>query len=255
MTFRREVAGICDIAMLFDFFDYMSGYLMLKIARTIVSSTLALLVILLVRKILERRSASGNSALILHIKAYLWLLMLPVPFMGSLRLIPGHFRIRNAMYVFMYENIMTYPIIGKLYFLGMALTAVIFILRKRRLRRWVRRLPVCEDGAVRVGRQGVRIRTTDLMVTPFTIGVCRPVIVLPEYIVRNFDEQELDAVLRHEWCHIKRGHLLAYGVLGLLRIFWFVSPLVHFCAKKVRADLEMLCDYAAIDGGNYCPEN
>lgn len=258
MTPRRGVAGICDIAKLFEFLDYIGGYLMLKTARTIVCSTLALLVILLVRKILDHRSGSGNPALILHIKAYLWLMMLPVPLMGGLRLIPGRFYIRNLLYVFMYENIMTYRIIGRLYFLGMALTAAVFIFRRGRLRRWVRRLPVCEDRSVcdkRFGMPGVQIRTTALSVTPFTIGIWKPIIVLPDYIIQSFDEQELDAVLRHEWRHIKRGHLLIYGVLGLFRIFWFANPLVHFCARKVRDDLEMLCDYAVIDGGNYCPEH
>lgn len=258
MTPRREVAGIREVTMLFDFLDYASGYLMLKIARTIVLSTLMLFIVLLIRKVLDYKGSSKNPAMILYIKTYLWLIILPFPFMGGLRLIPGHMYIRNLLYVVMYENIMTYRMIGKLYFLGIVITAVIFAFRRRKLRSWVKRLPVCEDRSIcdkRFGMPGVQIRTTALSVTPFTIGIWKPVIVLPDYIIQSFEEEELRTVLQHEWFHIKRGHLLVYGVLGLFRIFWFVNPLIHLCAKKVGADLEMICDYAVIGNEKYRPEN
>lgn len=250
---------IRELTILLGFLDYASGYLMLKIARTIVLSTLVLIAILFVRKIQDIHNGGRNPVARLYVRAYLWLVVLPVPFMGGLKLIPGHFRIRNHIYIVLYEKIMAYRIIGKLYFLGIIITAAILVFRKIRLRSWVKRLPVLDDisayGIEKNDIPGVQVRTTELIITPFTIGLWRPVIVLPEYILRSFDKEEIGTVLQHECCHIKRGHLFAYGILELFRIFWFVNPLVHICAKRVKDDLEMICDYAVIRGKKYRPEN
>lgn len=239
--------------------DYVVSYWMLKLARTLLLSTLILLMILLVRKIWDVRSRRADPLSGLYVKAYLWLVLVPVPFMGGLKLSFEHFQLRNRLYVAMYELLMTHKVIGRLYFVGILAAAAIMVCQKIRLRLWIRRLPAYSGEEIAAVRQvqmaGVQIRTTSLYITPFTSGICKRVIVLPDYMVQQFDVDELDKILQHEYCHIKRGHLFVYFVLDLFRILWFVNPLVHLAAKKIKIDLEMICDNAVICGNTYNPES
>lgn len=71
--------------------DYIVSYWMLKLARTLLLSTLILLVILFVRKMWDVRRRRDDPLSGLYVKAYLWLVLLPVPFMGGLKLSFEHF--------------------------------------------------------------------------------------------------------------------------------------------------------------------
>ncbi len=122
--------------------DYIVSYWMLKLARTLLLSTLILLVILFVRKMWDVRRRRDDPLSGLYVKAYLWLVLLPVPFMGGLKLSFEHFPLRNHLYVAMYEFLMTHKIVGRLYFAGVLVVAAIMVCQKIRLHFWIRRLPV-----------------------------------------------------------------------------------------------------------------
>lgn len=242
-----------------QYVEYAGGYFMLKLARTLLLSLFLVLLLLLLRNVWDMFGRTRNAAGRLYGKACMWLVLLPVPFLGGLKLSFEHFHIRNRLYAVMYECIAKYPIVPILYFSGMAIVALILFIRKRRLRAWMRRLPLYQgplpDGCGRRFRPDVRIRTTTQFITPFTTGVFRPVIVLPEYMFEQFDGQELRAVLAHEYCHIRRGHLLVYVILDLLRILWYINPLSHVCARIVKNDLELICDHEVIQKHGYDPEH
>lgn len=253
-----EVFDRMDWSGIQQYLEYAGCYTMLKLARTILLSIIWMLLLLLFRKVWDTYGGKTNPASRLYGKACLWLILIPVPFLGGLKLSYEHFHLRNRLYVVMYEFFMTHTIVAKLYFAGMVVTALILFVRKRRLRAWVKRLsryygPLQHDCGRRWGR-GVQIRITPQCITPFTIGLLKPVIVLPEYMFQKFDEREIEAVLKHEYCHIRRGHLLVYGVLDLFRVLWYVNPLVHICARNVKNDLEMICDHEVIQGNSYDPE-
>jgi beta-lactamase regulating signal transducer with metallopeptidase domain len=79
---------------------------------------------------------------------------------------------------------------------------------------------------------------------PMTMGVVRPVIVLPvEW--RHWDTETLAAVLSHEAAHIRRHDPAVAFVARLNRtIFWF-HPLAWWLERTVRATAEHTCDEAA----------
>ena len=69
-----------------------------------------------------------------------------------------------------------------------------------------------------------------------------PVIILPKGFAQNYacDAQVLSLV--HEFAHIKRCDLWsAFAVLLFRALHWY-NPLVHYAAKRFRADLEAACD-------------
>ncbi len=241
------------------FMDYIISYVMFKTMRTLVPATIVIAVILAARKAIDIFCKKRNPVLWLYVKTYMWFLLLPVSFMGGLKFSLEHPSVRSRLYLLLYKYFMVNPVWGKLYFLGIAVMSSMLLFRRVKLRRWIRRLPLYDYEAPEP-RKGkflppVQIRITDLVVTPFTAGVFKPVIILPSYILEEFDAKEIETVVQHEYCHIRRGHLFLYGIMDLLRILWFVHPLVRYGAKLVKNDLELICDNAAIRTNTYNPEN
>ena len=121
---------------------------------------------------------------------------------------------------------------------------------RRRAARYVRRLALRQSMATGMPK-GVDIRV-DACATPWTWGIRRPVIVLPE----NFDawpKGRQDAALAHELNHISRRDCLADAASRwLCNIFWF-QPLVWVLWLRQRRYAESACDDAVLtDGKDPC---
>ena len=241
-----------DWNKLLGFLDYVMRYVTLKMGRTLVISFFVMLFILLLRRIFDGRKGRKISGGRLYSKVYLWMLLIPVPFMGTLKLSAQYFRWRNAIYIVLYKNIMGNPLWSRLYFAGMATVGLWLLVRKIRLHRKVRRfspgdsalLPIPEALARRV-----EIRLNPSVMTPFSTGIFKPVIVLPEHLPGQLDAREFQEILQHEYNHIRRGHLILYLVMDCFRIIWFINPLVHLCIRWIKEDLELLCDHDTIRSG------
>lgn len=98
------------------------------------------------------------------------------------------------------------------------------------------------------GRLLPRIYESELVAVPVTIGVIRPVIVLPESW-REWDEPKLDTIFTHELSHVDRRDALTQFVALLHRaIFWF-SPLSWWLARHLANLAEQASDEAALARG------
>lgn len=240
-----------------EYLDYAARYLTLKMGRTLVISFFVILFILLMRRFLDGKRGQKISAGRLYLKVYLWALLLPIPFMGALKLSSQYFRWRNPIYIFLYENIMGNPLWSRLYFAGMVVVAVWLLVRRHRLSRTVKRLPPVssEDFQMSTGRLGrVGIRLSPSALTPFSTGIFKPLIILPKRMWEQFDDGEIQEILQHEYNHIHRGHLVLYFVMDCFRIIWFINPLLHLCIRWMKDDLELLCDSDTIRFGDFSSE-
>lgn len=244
---------------LISYMDAANRYLTFKIARTVLISTVLMLMILLVRKILDGAKDAENSLKKLYFRACLWTFLLPVPFLGALKISEESYHWRNYIYVFVYKYVTMSPIPGWIYMAGMFLTALWFVIRRLRLGHCLKQFKVCDEYEIRDRQERIVrrtcIRINPMPMTPFTTGIFRHTIVLPEYIVRDFSKSEVEKVLKHEYNHIKRGHLIWYAVIEFFRVIWFINPLVHICAAMVKDDLEMICDNVTIRTNDYAPGN
>jgi WD40 repeat protein len=95
--------------------------------------------------------------------------------------------------------------------------------------------------AERLGlRRAVELRSCRAIGTPLTLGLWRPVILLPTDCHWTADQRV--AVLGHELAHIRRGDFLA-GLLAELAVclFWF-HPLVRWLAARLRLEQEFAAD-------------
>lgn len=80
--------------------------------------------------------------------------------------------------------------------------------------------------------------------TPMTLGLLRPVIVLPPEV----PEEDLPLILRHELCHIRRRDLWYKGLMLLANAVHWFNPLVWRMAGQAGRDLELYCDEAVVAG-------
>ena len=80
--------------------------------------------------------------------------------------------------------------------------------------------------------------------TPMTLGLLRPVIVLPPEV----PEADLPLILRHELCHIRRRDLWYKGLMLLANAVHWFNPLVWRMAGQAGRDLELYCDEAVVEG-------
>ena len=95
-------------------------------------------------------------------------------------------------------------------------------------------------------RRRVNVCVLNASVGPAVIGLLRPTILLPESIVRDKSEVELEPLLAHELNHVRRGDLWWALIQALARnLFWF-HPLVWLADKMVTRESERSCDEETI---------
>ena len=84
---------------------------------------------------------------------------------------------------------------------------------------------------------------------PGVVGIWRPVLLLPEGLVDRLTPAQLNAVIAHERCHIRRHDNLAAAVHMLVEaIFWF-HPLVWWIERRMIDERERACDEAVLRAG------
>jgi len=100
-----------------------------------------------------------------------------------------------------------------------------------------------------MARTGVR-RVTCLAgeaATAFCAGALRPQILVSESVVRNFDGEELDAILLHEQDHARRFEPLVRAAYDAAARVFFYVPLVRWWSRRRIEDAELRADRAALD--------
>jgi len=90
-----------------------------------------------------------------------------------------------------------------------------------------------------------RILQSDEISAPFTYGIIRPIIILPEAML-NSDYNVIDYVLTHEFLHIKYFDIVKkWLMLITLSVHWF-NPLVWIMNRMINSDIEIACDEKVI---------
>lgn len=85
---------------------------------------------------------------------------------------------------------------------------------------------------------------------PGVFGIVRPALVLPEGIVDRLTAAQLDAIIAHEMCHVRRRDNLTFALHMLVQtLFWF-HPLVWFVKARLLEERERACDEAVLQAGN-----
>ncbi len=144
-----------------------------------------------------------------------------------------------------------------------ALTAGGLMLRDRRrlasYRRLIRSAKRVQDpwaldclgqGRARLGiRRPVHLLATTAGVVPFTLGLVRPVIVVPEAILAAGRRRALATAVSHELAHVARWDYLWLSLEQPLRWLYFFHPVVWLVARRLRSGRERMCDALVVTRG------
>jgi uncharacterized protein (TIGR03435 family) len=89
-------------------------------------------------------------------------------------------------------------------------------------------------------------RMHEQRIEPGVAGVWRPSILIPDGIESGLSEAQLQAILDHEWQHVRRRDNLAAWLHMLVQsIFWFY-PVVWMVGRKLTDERERVCDQAVL---------
>ena len=93
---------------------------------------------------------------------------------------------------------------------------------------------------------GVYVRSTAGVMEPGVVGLWRPVLLVPSGIEEDLTARQLEAVLTHELCHIKRRDNVTAAVHMIAEaVFWF-HPLVWWIGSRLVDERERACDQEVV---------
>lgn len=88
----------------------------------------------------------------------------------------------------------------------------------------------------------VRLALSDSALEPGIFGIVHPVLILPAGISERLTDAQLEAVMVHELCHVRRHDNLAAALHMLVEaLFWF-HPLVWWLGARLVDERERACD-------------
>jgi len=96
----------------------------------------------------------------------------------------------------------------------------------------------------------VEVRSSPALLEPGVVGFFRPVLLCPAGIKERLTPSQLQAVLAHELCHIRRRDNLTAAIHMVVEaVFWF-HPLVWWISARLMEERERACDESVLESGS-----
>jgi len=100
------------------------------------------------------------------------------------------------------------------------------------------------------GMRPVRLLLSRSSMEPGMFGVVRPLLLWPEGISARLSEAQMEAILAHELCHVRRrDNLFAMAQMVVQTVFWFY-PLVGWMGTRMVEEREQACDEEVLGHGH-----
>jgi murein DD-endopeptidase MepM/ murein hydrolase activator NlpD len=154
------------------------------------------------------------------------------------------------------------PVVA-LWLVGVVAVGAVVVGRRRRYGRVIRAAEPVRDAGVRAVaeawrerfgvRRSVRLVTSGELGTPFTSGSVRPVIYLPDAVLRHEDSAVVESVIGHEMAHIKRWDDLQLILQLIVSVLYFFNPVAWLAAGRMREESERICDALVLSHGALAP--
>jgi len=97
---------------------------------------------------------------------------------------------------------------------------------------------------------GVQVRYSPGLLEPGVVGILHPILLLPEGIAQHLTPPQLEAVIAHELCHIRRRDNLLSSIHMIVEAtFWF-HPLIWWIGAKLVEERERACDEHVLSLGS-----
>ncbi len=90
-------------------------------------------------------------------------------------------------------------------------------------------------------KQKIKIYATPTQQIPCITGQWRPLIFLPQTLIQELTQQELEAIIVHEMAHVYKKDLFCNTFLfWVCHLFWWIP--IHFIKKRLELAQEYACD-------------
>jgi bla regulator protein blaR1 len=120
-----------------------------------------------------------------------------------------------------------------------------------RFRSWLRIRAAVRASAATGISEMLEIRVSPCHLGPAVVGILRPVLLFPEGIAERLTPSELETVLAHELCHVRRRDNLFAAIHMLVEaVFWF-HPLVWWIGARLVEEREQACDEEVLRRGTH----
>ncbi len=96
----------------------------------------------------------------------------------------------------------------------------------------------------------VEVRSSPGLLEPGVVGWRRPILLLPAGIAQRLSPPQLEAVLAHELCHVRRRDNLLAGIHMLAETAYWFHPFVWWIGAKLVEERERACDEEVLRMGS-----
>lgn len=239
------------LEILCNFIMFIFSYCTIQCFKTMLMGILILPVIWLIKLCNHGRSANVNF--------YGMLLILPMVLTGMSRLFYQRYtwKITDMIYRLAGTNV------GCIYFAISLIILTRLIYKNRKLKRWIAGLQPFSDTVLmhramkkvlgntntffrKKYMERVKVYVTMQDLSPFSGGIFRPYIVIPDTLFKERPDEERLMMLAHEYMHIKSGHIIWLTLFRLLWIYWWINPFMFLLNRQLYEAMEMDCDEKCI---------
>lgn len=91
-------------------------------------------------------------------------------------------------------------------------------------------------------KKKVQIWLSSLIDTPVTLGVFKPVILLPVAAINHLSLKQAEAIILHELNHIRRNDYLVNLLISCVDVVMFFNPFARSLTNIIRKERENCCD-------------
>lgn len=211
-------------------FDMCVTYFVIQLGRCALISFFVLGTVLFVRAFILKDKV--------FTKGMVWGIFLIVPFMGKLKVFYGD-TIITMPFLYWQGLCIKYVWVRYGYLLGMIVSAIWLYCKQRKSTKAIKDLKadLGVDGTVYI---------SELPVSPFSIGLFKPKIIIPDIMRKEFGETELHTIILHEKTHIQLGHIWIFMFWKILAVLLWINPFLIRSMSKLKEDMEVICDRVTI---------
>jgi beta-lactamase regulating signal transducer with metallopeptidase domain len=88
--------------------------------------------------------------------------------------------------------------------------------------------------------------TSDQVQVPTAIGLVKPAVVIPRWVMQELSAAELNQILLHELAHLRRWDDWTNLAQKIVKALFFFHPAVWWIERRVSLEREMACDDAVL---------
>ncbi|MCK5128598.1 MAG: M56 family metallopeptidase [Clostridiales bacterium] len=100
-------------------------------------------------------------------------------------------------------------------------------------------------------KRDIRIFECNQIDVPMIFGYFKPCLLIPKATIQSMHNKDMEYVLTHELCHIKRHDILFNYIWLVAKVIHWFNPLVYLAFKLFQENVEIACDRMVVDEGNH----